>query len=188
MKRSLFLFCLVFCAAICAVVLLANRSEASAKVGAGFQGFTKGFPNWIVDSWFIRMSPQRAQLMKAWFDSGTNAAQFSVTNATKHAIRISPMARFETPDQQRETPVLTARNFRGVYIGSGEVKTIQVASLPHGDKWRVSFSYARDDGGGHAFLNAWREVHALLTGAPNPLRTQDDFRDSIVFFSNWTAK
>lgn len=188
MKRSFFLISLSLCAATCAVLLLAGRSGASPRVVAGFQGFATGLPNWVVDSWFSRMSPQRAQLMKEWFESGTNAAQFNITNTTKHAIRVFPIARFETHDQQRETPVLTARNFRGVYIGPGEVKTIQVASLPHGDQWRVSFSYARDDGGGHVILNAWRETHALLTGAPSPSRVQNDFRDSIVFFSNWTAK
>jgi hypothetical protein len=180
MKRSFALACLVFCAGTCAMLLLGCRRRPNPGVVANFQGFTEGRPNWVVDSWFIRMSPLRAQLIQEWFESGTNAAKFSVTNTTKQAIRIFPIAQFETHGQQRDTPVLTVPNFRGVYIGPGEVKTIQVASLPHRDQWRVSFSYARDDGGGHVIGDALQEAGALLTGASNPLRFQNDFRDTNV--------
>src|SRR5579859_568588 len=189
MKWSFVLAIPVLCAAACALLLLADWNRPSGRVVAGFEGFTKGIPTWTVDSWFIKWSAQRAQLMQEWFQSGTNAALFGITNNTGHAIRVFPVARFETSGQQRDTPVLTARNFRGVYIGSGEAKSLQVASLPHGGRWRVSFCYVRDDGGGHLLADARGETTALLTGAPNPSRFSDEFRDyGIAFFSEWIEK
>jgi len=186
-KRSFILAILVLCVTACAVLLLAGRHTPKARVVAGFQGFSKGTPNRAVASWFIGMSPQRAQLMQRWFESGTNAAQFGITNNTRHAIRVFPVARFETSDQERDTPVLTGSNFRGVYLAPGEAKSIQVASLPHGGRWRVSFRYARDDGRGHLLMDARREITAQLRGDQGD-RGSDDFRDSVAFFSEWTEK
>jgi hypothetical protein len=189
MKRSFVLAILVLCAAACAVLLLGGWHTPSARVVAGFEGFTKGIPNWTVDSWFIQMSSQRAQLMQEWFQSGTNAARFGITNNTRHAIRVFPVTRFETSGQQRDTPVLTSRNFRGVYIGPGEAKSLQVASLPHSGRWRVSFCYVRDDGGGHLLADARGKTSALLTGASSPARFADEFRDyGLWFFSEWIEK
>ena len=125
--------------------------------------------------------------MQSWFESGTNAAQFGITNNTRRAIRLFPVARLETSDQERDTPVLTGSNFRGVYLAPGEAKNIQVASLPHGGRWRVSFCYARDDGRGHLFMDARREITARLTGAVGD-RGSDDFRDSVAFFTEWIEK
>jgi len=188
MKRTLILISLALCAATCAVFLLAGGAETGPRVVAAFHGLTQAHPNRTFDKWFVQMSPQHAQLMEEWFQSGTNAAQFSITNNTRHAIRVHPLARLETADQQMDTPVLTARNFRGVYIGAGEAKTVEVASFPHGSTWRVRFCYVRDDGGGHLLKDAQREATALLAGAPSPSRTPDDFRNSIAFFSEWIQK
>jgi hypothetical protein len=183
MKRSFFLVVLALCGIIGGAVLLGN--SMTARPMATLQGLTKGTPNWTVDDWFIRMSPQRAQLMQDWFKAGTNAAQFSITNATRHGIRVDPIARFDTPGQHRDTPVLSARTSHGVYVGPGEVKTVQVARLPYDGRWRIGFSYVRDDGEGHALMDLRREAVALLRGAPSPSRVPDEFRDSITFSSGW---
>jgi len=182
-KRTFILATLVFCAAACAVLLVAGWLRHNTRVVAGFDRLIKGTPNWVVDSWFIRMSPQRAQLMQQWFESGTNAALFGITNNTSRRIRVLPVARFETSDQERDTPMLTVQNYRGVYLAPGEAKTIKVASLPHTGRWRVRFCYACDDG--HFVRDVSREIAALISGAPNPSRFLDDFRDSIGFFSPW---
>jgi len=135
MKRPFILAILVLCVMACAVLLPASRHAPKPSIVAGFQGSSKGTPNWAVDSWFIQASSQRAELMQRWFESGTNAAQLGITNNSEHAIRVSPLARFETAEQQMDTPVLTARDFRGVSIGPREAKSIQVASLPHSGTW-----------------------------------------------------
>jgi len=185
MKRSLLLIVLGLCVIIGGAVLLGKSARARPRVIATLQGFTNGIPNLRVDSWFIWMSPQRTQLLQAWFKAGTNAAQFSIANATTHAIRIDPVAQFETLGHHWDTPVLSARNFRGVYVGPGEVKNVQVARLPCNGRWRIGFRYVRDDGKGHVLMDARREVVPLLKGEDIEL---DEFRDSINFYSGWIEK
>jgi len=153
-----------------------------------FKGLTNGIPNWTVDSWFINMSPQRAHLMQMWFQAGSNAAQFSITNVASHAMRVFPIAQFETTDQRRDTPVLNAPNFRGIYIGPGEVKTIRVALLPHDGRWRVGFACVRDDGAGHFLSDARRKTVALLSGTTSPSMVPDEFRDSTTISTEWIER
>lgn len=74
-----------------AVVWLQGSLTARPRVMATLQGFTNGTPNWSVDSYFIRMSPQRARMMQEWFAAGTNAAQFSIKNAA-HAVSVAQAA------------------------------------------------------------------------------------------------
>jgi hypothetical protein len=185
MKRLVFLVVLVLCVITGGVLWLVSDSTPSPRVIAAFRGFTNGVPNWTVDSWFIKMSPQRAQLMQEWFNAGTNAARFGIANTTRHAIRVDAIARLEGEGWNEDTPVLSARNFRGVYIGPSETGIVQVAKLPHNGKWRIRFSYVRDDGKGHALAYATREVGALIKGGPSPSRVPDEFRDSIGFSSDW---
>lgn len=153
---------------------------------ATLQGFTNGTPNWTVDSYFIRMSPQRAQVMQEWFKAGTNAAQFSITNAAKHAVRLFPIAQFETDGRHQDTPVLSARNYRGVYVGPGEAVTVQVAELPHEGRWRIGFSYNLDDETAHLFQDAARDISSAIKRSPSG--NADPFRDSVTFYSDWVKR
>src|SRR5437879_1603899 len=150
MKRLLYLVLLLLCLMAGGAVWLLSGSTRNPGVIAAFQGFTNGVPNWTVDDRFIRVSPQRAQLMQDWFIAGTNAARFSIANMTRHGIRVNPIARFEAEGWNQDTPVLSARNFRGVYVGPSETGIVQVAKLPNNGKWRIRFEYVRDDGNGHA--------------------------------------
>jgi hypothetical protein len=185
MKRLLYPVVLLLCLMTGAAFWLVSGIR-NPKVIAGFQGLTNGVPHWnrTLD-FFIRMSPQHAQLMQEWFKAGTNTARFSVTNTTRDAVRVGCFAQFETAWTKLETPVVNARNYRGVFIGPGEVAVVEVARFSCDTRWRVGFCYVRDDGKSHFLQDARREAVAMLQGALSPLRFRDEFRDSIFFSSEW---
>src|SRR5438034_8461727 len=129
MKRLLFPVVLLLCLMTGGAFWLVSGIR-NPKVIAGFQGFTNGLPHWnrTLD-FFIRMSPQHAQLVQQWYKAGTNTTRFSVTNATRDAIRVACLAQSETDWTKLETPVVNARNYRGVFIGPGEAAVVEVARL-----------------------------------------------------------
>jgi hypothetical protein len=184
MKRLFLSVVLVLCAIVGALVWSFSHSGSNHKIVAAFVGFTNGVPNWTVDSWFIKASPDRAELMLDWFKAGTNAARFSVTNASQSAIRVSPIARFEAQDWIRDTPVLTTRNFRGLYIGPGEARVVQVAKLAHPGQWRIRFCYVRDDETDNPFIDAAREIGIALSGSRSG--NADPF--PVAFSSGWVKQ
>src|SRR5258708_31164046 len=99
MKRRSFLLAVVLCMTIGGAVWVVRGRSPRPELIVTLQGFTNGVPNWTVDDWFIRTSPERARLMQEWFKSGTNAVRFKMTNVSIYAIRIFPIAQFETPAQ-----------------------------------------------------------------------------------------
>ncbi len=90
---------------------------------------------------FSRLSPRKTQMIKSWFEAGTNAAVCNVTNGLSCTIDVYSVARlcFRGRERAELTPLILP--IAGHFLKPGEAATLKVLMPPNTAPCRIEFCY-----------------------------------------------
>ena len=128
------------------LLLVFRRREHQPEPTVSFRGMTNGGigPQFAR---FVKARPSASKTIKAWFDSGTNTASFSISNSFPYSIVIPSLATIYPEAENEkglEVPVLNDWGYSGTVLKAHHRMEFQVAKFPTSGNWRLKINWVPD--------------------------------------------
>ena len=184
MKRRVLLGFVVTLWGLSLLFVFFRRREHQTEPSVSFRGMTNGGigPQFAR---FAKARPSASKAIKAWIDSGTNTASFSISNSFPFSIVITSLATIypeAEPEKGLEAPVLNDWGYSGTVLKAHHRMEFQVAKFPTSGNWRLKINWVPDQSVDSFFsgkLVIPGTVRAFFTGAPTEFVTHPLFTEWI---------